>query len=182
VLGQVAGGKKTLSEAVTESKELCYTEPDPREDLSGMDVARKAVILSRYAGVKGIDLTKLNVESLVPESLRDCSVEEFMKGLPAFDAEFAKRVADVEAKGERLHYAGKVDALGGNVLVGPVGVEAAHPFNNAGLDNLVSIKTNFYPRPLVVQGAGAGGDVTATGVLADILKCCSKPSIALSQR
>jgi homoserine dehydrogenase len=147
-----------------------------------MDVARKAVILSRIAGLEGIELTKMNIESMVPESLRDVSVDDFMAGLSKFDDEFAKRVADVEAKGQRLHYAGSVDADGGKVLVGPLAVEADHPFNNAGLDNLVSIKTNFYPRPLVVQGAGAGGDVTATGVLADILKCCAKPSIALTQK
>lgn len=182
VLGQVAGGKKKLSEAVTEAKSLGYTEPDPREDLGGMDVARKAVILARIAGLKGIELTKMNVESLVPPALKDVSVEEFMSGLSAYDDEFAKRVADAESKGMRLHYAGKVNAEGTEVLVGPTAVEADHPFNNAGLDNMVAIKTNFYPSPLVVQGAGAGGDVTATGVLADILKCCSKPSIAMTQR
>jgi homoserine dehydrogenase len=175
VLGEVAGGKKKFSEAVSEAKALGYTEPDPREDLNGMDVARKSVILARVAGLKGVDLSKMNVESLVPESLRDCSVDEFMAGLPKFDDEFAKRVADVEAKGDRLHYAGAVDMKAGKVIVGPLGCASDHPFNSAGPDNLVSITTNFYTRPLVVQGAGAGGDVTATGVLGDVLKVRAGP-------
>eukprot|EP00746_Dinoflagellata_sp_MGD_P161389 gnl/MRDRNA2_/MRDRNA2_88508_c0_seq1.p1 gnl/MRDRNA2_/MRDRNA2_88508_c0~~gnl/MRDRNA2_/MRDRNA2_88508_c0_seq1.p1 ORF type:complete len:478 (-),score=124.56 gnl/MRDRNA2_/MRDRNA2_88508_c0_seq1:125-1558(-) len=175
VLGEVAGGKKKFSEAVAEAKALGYTEPDPREDLNGMDVARKSVILARVAGLKGVDLSKMNVESLVPESLRDCSVDDFMAGLPKFDDEFAKKVADVEAKGERLHYAGAVDMKAGKVTVGPLGCAGDHPFNSAGPDNLVSITTNFYTRPLVVQGAGAGGDVTATGVLGDVLKVRAGP-------
>jgi len=175
VLGEVAGGKTKFSDAVKKAKELGYTEPDPREDLGGMDVARKSVILARVSGLKGVELEKMNIESLVPESLRDCSVDEFLAGLPAFDDDFAKRVADVEAKGDRLHYAGAVDMGAGKVLVGPQGFPDGHPFNNAGPDNLVSISTNFYTRPLVVQGAGAGGDVTATGVLADIMIAKNQP-------
>jgi homoserine dehydrogenase len=175
VLGEVAGGKVKFSDAVKKGKELGYTEPDPREDLGGMDVARKAVILSRVAGLKGIELTKMNIESLVPEPLRDCSVEDFMNGLSKFDDDFAKKVAAYEAKGERLHYAGAVDMKKKKVIVGPLGCGDGHPFNNAGPDNLVSITTNFYPRPLVVQGAGAGGDVTATGVLADIMMAKNQP-------
>lgn len=175
VLGEVAGGKKKLSEAVSEAKALGYTEPDPRDDLNGMDVARKSVILARVAGLKGVDITKLAVESLVPESLRDCSVDEFMAGLPKFDDDFAKKVAAVEAKGDRLHYAGAVDMKAGKVTVGPQGFAPEHPFNSAGPDNLVAITTNFYTRPLVVQGAGAGGDVTATGVLGDVLKVRGGP-------
>ena len=129
VLGAVAGGAKTLSAAVAEAKELGFTEPDPRDDLNGMDVARKAVILARVAGLKGVELESMDIESLVPEPLRDCSVEEFMAGLPAHDEAFAARVAEVEAKGERLHYAGKVDMRAGVVTVGPLAcaVRAATP-------------------------------------------------------
>lgn len=173
VLGEVAGGKKTLSQAVVEAKDLGYTEPDPRLDLSGMDVARKAVILARLSGLSGIELTSLQIESLVPDALKNCSVEEFMNGLPEFDDEFAARVKDVEAvPGRRLHYAAKIDVVNKEVTVGPFAAIADHPFNHAGPDNLISITTNFYnPRPMVIQGAGAGGDVTATGVLVDILQC-----------
>ena len=175
VLGQVAGGKTSLSEAVKEAKALGYTEPDPRDDLNGMDVARKAVILARLAGMTGVELSGMTIESLVPEALRDCSVDDFLANLSDHDATMAERVATVEAAGGRLHYAAKVDAKNQTVEVGLLSCEASHPFNNAGPDNMVAITTNFYTRPLVVQGAGAGGDVTATGVLADILQCANQP-------
>jgi homoserine dehydrogenase len=171
VLGQVANGKTTLSQAVKEAKELGYTEPDPRDDLNGMDVARKAVILARLAGVEGVELEALDIESLVPEPLRECSVDDFMSKLNDFDHSMASRVATVESGGGRLHYAAKVDVAQNKVEVGLLSCEASHPFNNAGPDNMVAMTTDFYTRPLVVQGAGAGGDVTATGVLANILQC-----------
>jgi aspartokinase/homoserine dehydrogenase 1 len=171
VLAQIAGGKATLSQAVKEARQLGYTEPDPRDDLNGMDVARKAVILARLAGMEGVELSKMTIESLVPEPLRECSVDEFLDKLNNFDSAMAERVAKVEAAGGRLHYAAKVDVTQNKVEVGLLSCEASHPFNNAGPDNMVAITTNFYTRPLVVQGAGAGGDVTATGVLADILQC-----------
>lgn len=172
VLGAVAGGKMTLSNAVKNAKALGYTEPDPRMDLNGMDVARKAVILARLSGLQGVELSAMKIESLVPKELENCSVDEFMEGLSAYDEEFAARVAAVEeTPGSRLHYAAKIDVEGKQVTVGPMACEASHPFNSAGPDNLIAITTNFYTRPLVVQGAGAGGDVTATGVLSDILQC-----------
>ena len=172
VLGQLAGGKMALSEAVLKAQELGFTEPDPRDDLNGMDVARKAVILARLAGMQGVELSKMQIESLVPDSLKECSVEEFMSKLSAEgDAAMKERVAKVEATGGRLHYAAKVDVANNKVEVGLLSCEPSHPFNNAGPDNMIAITTNFYTRPLVIQGAGAGGDVTATGVLADILQC-----------
>lgn len=171
VLGQVAGGKATLSQAVKQAKELGFTEPDPRDDLGGMDVARKAVILARLAGVTGVELDGMEIESLVPKPLRDVSVEEFLTKLDQYDDDMAKQVQETESTGGRLHYAAKVDAVQKKIKVGLLACDAAHPFNNAGPDNLVAITTNYYTRPLVVQGAGAGGDVTATGVLADILQC-----------
>jgi homoserine dehydrogenase len=171
VLGQIAGGKQPLSVAVAQAKELGYTEPDPRDDLNGMDVARKAVILARLAGMAGIELSDMEIESLVPESLRSCSVTDFMDQLVHHDEAMRERVAAVEATGGRLHYAAKVDVVSGKVGVGLLSCDESHPFNNAGPDNMVAITTNYYTRPLVIQGAGAGGDVTATGVLADILKC-----------
>eukprot|EP00339_Tiarina_fusa_P002240 CAMPEP_0117004424 /NCGR_PEP_ID=MMETSP0472-20121206/5404_1 /TAXON_ID=693140 ORGANISM="Tiarina fusus, Strain LIS" /NCGR_SAMPLE_ID=MMETSP0472 /ASSEMBLY_ACC=CAM_ASM_000603 /LENGTH=295 /DNA_ID=CAMNT_0004705379 /DNA_START=5 /DNA_END=890 /DNA_ORIENTATION=- len=124
VLGAVAGGKKPLSVAVAEAKELGYTEPDPRDDLNGMDVARKAVILARISGMTGIELEAMEIESLVPESLRDCSVDEFLSGLSAFDEAFAERVKTVEGKGGRLHYAAKVDVTKNSVTVGPLACDA----------------------------------------------------------
>uniref|UniRef100_A0A7S3P2V7 Homoserine dehydrogenase n=1 Tax=Amphora coffeiformis TaxID=265554 RepID=A0A7S3P2V7_9STRA len=144
VLGQVAGGKQKLSDAVKQAKELGYTEPDPRDDLNGMDVARKAVILGRLAGLKGVELEDMEIESLVPEPLRECSVEEFMEKLSQYDDAMTERVAKVEAtKGCRMHYAAKVDVAAGKVGVGLLACKASHPFNNAGPDNLVAITTNF---------------------------------------
>merc|ERR1719464_572259 len=175
VLGQVSGGKTTISQAVKKAKELGYTEPDPRDDLNGMDVARKAVILARVAGMKGVELSGMTIESMVPDSLCNCSVEEFMTKLGEHDKEIAERVAKVEMAGGRLHYAAKVNVKQNKVEVGLLACEASHPFNNAGPDNMIAITTNFYTRPLVIQGAGAGGDVTATGVLADILQCVNQP-------
>lgn len=172
VLGAVAGGKMTLSNAVQNAKKLGYTEPDPRMDLNGMDVARKAVILARLSGLTGIELDEMEIESLVPKALEDCSVEAFLEGLSAYDEDFAARVKAVEeTPGSRLHYAAKIDVEKKEVTVGPMACDATHPFNSAGPDNLIAITTNFYTRPLVIQGAGAGGDVTATGVLSDILQC-----------
>jgi len=170
VLGQIAGGKKSLSEAVKQAKELGYTEPDPRDDLNGLDVARKAVILGRLCGLE-VELSGMNIESLVPEALRDCSVEEFMSKLSDYDEDMRKRVEEIESSGKMLHYSAKVDVTQNKVEVGLQSCEASHPFNTAGTDNMVAITTNFYTKPLVVKGAGAGGDVTATGVLVDILQC-----------
>jgi len=181
VLGQVAGGQTTLSKAVQKAKESGYTEPDPRDDLNGLDVARKAVILARLAGMEYIELDTMDIESLVPKELEACGVDEFLTKLHEHDASMAQRIANVEAKGERLHYAAKVNVQDKSVTVGLLACEANHPFNTAGPDNLVAITTNFYhPRPLVVQGAGAGGDVTATGVLADILQCQNQPPLESS--
>ena len=147
-------------------------------DLNGLDVARKAVILARIAGLDAVELNDLVVEPLVPPSLESCSVQDFWSCLSEHDEEFARMIKKVEDErpGNRLHYAAKVDLMAkdpkNRVVVGPVVCEASHPFNSAGMDNLVAVTTNFYsPRPLVVQGAGAGGDVTATGILADILSC-----------
>ena len=106
----------------------------------------------------------MEIESLVPEALRSCGVDEFLDRLSEFDDSMSARVAEAESKGCRLHYAAKIDVTGNKVGVGLLPCEAGHPFN-------IAVTTNFYTRPLVVQGAGAGGDVTATGVLADILQC-----------
>jgi homoserine dehydrogenase len=98
-----------------------------------------------------------------------------MDKLSEHDSAMADRVSMVEGAGGRLHYAAKVNVKENTVEVGLLSCEASHPFNNAGPDNMVAITTNYYTRPLVVQGAGAGGDVTATGVLVDILQCANQP-------
>jgi len=146
-----------------------YTEPDPRDDLSGVDVARKLVILAREAG-RELSLEQVRVESLVPEALRQASVEDFMAGLPQIDAVFAARLADAKAEGAVLRYVARLTPDGAEV--GLVALPAGHAFANLRLtDNVVQFTTRRYcDNPLVVQGPGAGPEVTAAGVFADVLR------------
>ena len=161
----------SFSEVVRKAKELGYTEPDPRDDLSGTDVARKVVILARESGLK-LELCDVPVQSLVPEALRGASAEEYMRRLPEFDDDMAARAAEAAAAGEVLRYVGIVDP-------GPLGsrVElrrypASHPFASlTGSDNMLSFRTTRYAtNPLIVRGPGAGAEVTAGGVFADLLR------------
>jgi aspartokinase/homoserine dehydrogenase 1 len=145
-----------------------YTEPDPREDLSGQDVARKAVILARLLGWSGT-LDDVAVESLVPAALADASVEGFLAALDTLDAEWAGRVAAAHARGAVLRY--RADVTPRSVRVGIVEVDLASPFASlSGTDNQFVITTRRYrERPLVITGPGAGPAVTAAGVLNDVL-------------
>jgi aspartokinase/homoserine dehydrogenase 1 len=146
-----------------------YTEPDPRDDLSGVDVARKLVILAREAG-RELSLEQVRVESLVPEALRQASVDDFMAGLPQIDAVFAERLAVAKADGAVLRYVARLTPDGAEV--GLVALPARHAFANLRLtDNVVQFTTRRYcDNPLVVQGPGAGPEVTAAGVFADVLR------------
>ncbi|KAI8476646.1 MAG: homoserine dehydrogenase [Monoraphidium minutum] len=161
-----------FSSVVARAKELGYTEPDPREDLSGMDVARKVVILARGCGLDA-DLGQLQVDSLVPEPLRGlASADEFMARLPEFDNEMASRADAAAAEGGVLRYVGVVDAAAGTASVTLKSFPADHPFAALrGSDNLVCFTTRRYcATPLVVRGPGAGADVTAAGVFGDVLQ------------
>ncbi|HEY6940587.1 bifunctional aspartate kinase/homoserine dehydrogenase I, partial [Dokdonella sp.] len=163
-------GSVPFSALVHEAHALGYTEPDPRDDLSGADVARKLVILAREAGVD-IDLADVAVESLVPESLRAAPVEEFMHRLSEFDAAIAARHARARDAGHVLRYVARLDR-DGRASVGLAGLAADHAFAHLRLtDNIVQFTTRRYrDNPLVVQGPGAGPDVTAAGVFADVLR------------
>lgn len=164
-------GTRTFSSVVREAKELGYTEPDPRDDLSGMDVARKLVILAREMGVE-IELGDVEIESLVPEALRSvATAAEFMDALPAHDAAMESRRAAATAEGQCLRYVGVVEASGkARVTL------AAYPMTHAfarlsATDNIFAFTTARYgAQPLVVQGPGAGPEVTAGGVFADVLR------------
>ena len=161
-----------FSSVVKGAKEAGYTEPDPREDLSGTDVARKVVILSRTVGLLDTKLEDIAVQSLVPKSLVDVDVETFMERLPGSDVVMAARAQEAKENKEVLRYVGVVDTdTGGSEVVirkyGP-----GHPFAGlVGSDNMVSIVTDRYPveTPLVVRGPGAGAAVTAGGVFSDLL-------------
>ena len=169
-LFNVYDGSKPFSEIVRAAKENGYTEPDPRDDLSGMDVARKLTILARELG-QDIEIGDFPVQSLVPESLRDCSIDEFLDKLADHDDEMAVRFKAAAEAQRKLRYVAKLDAQG-NASVGLEAVEAAHPFSNINLtDNIVQFESERYSaNPLVVQGPGAGPEVTAAGVFADLLR------------
>lgn len=166
---------RSFSTIVATAKELGYTEPDPRDDLSGMDVARKVVILARECGLD-LELENVPIQSLVPEPLRDvASADEFMARLPEFDVEMTARVADAAARGEKLRYVGVVDVKNGTGAVELRAYDAAHPFGGlAGSDNIISFETKRYVegQALVVRGPGAGAEVTAGGVFGDVLRVC----------
>jgi aspartokinase/homoserine dehydrogenase 1 len=169
-LFNVYDGAVPFSEIVRAAKESGYTEPDPRDDLSGMDVARKLTILARELGQR-IEIGDFPVQSLVPESLRDCSIEEFLDKLTEHDDEMAARYNEATAENRKLRYVAKLDAKG-NASVGLEAVDVQHPFSNINLtDNIVQFETERYSEnPLVVQGPGAGPEVTAAGVFADLLR------------
>jgi aspartokinase/homoserine dehydrogenase 1 len=209
IFNTFAAGGAPFSTVVAEAKRLGYTEPDPRDDLSGTDVARKVVILAREAGLR-LELADVPVQSLVPLPLQSAaSGEEYMRRLPEHDADMAALIADADAAGEVLRYVGIVDP-------GPAGSRVelrrypkAHPFASlSGSDNMMSFTTkrcaracaagrarahvcaladalllpcacasrsalparSYSTQPLIVRGPGAGAEVTAGGVFADLLR------------
>jgi aspartokinase/homoserine dehydrogenase 1 len=171
-LGYLFGelGRGTLfSTALRAAMAVGYTEPDPREDLSGMDVARKALILGRLLGFEG-ELEAVQVESLVPEPFRDVPAAEFVERLEEMDPLWRERVDKARAAGTVLRYRATVSAT--SVHVGLVGVDLGSSFATlTGTDNQFAITTARYrTNPIVITGPGAGVAVTAAGVLNDVLK------------
>ncbi|KAG2634198.1 hypothetical protein PVAP13_2NG221500 [Panicum virgatum] len=168
-------GTRTFSDVVAEAKEAGYTEPDPRDDLSGTDVARKVIILARESGLT-LELSDIPVKSLVPEALASCSsADEFMQKLPSFDEDWAKQRSEAEAAGEVLRYVGVVDAVNQKGQVELRRYKRDHPFAQlSGSDNIIAFTTSRYKeQPLIVRGPGAGAEVTAGGVFCDILRLAS---------
>ncbi|XP_077213166.1 bifunctional aspartokinase/homoserine dehydrogenase 1, chloroplastic-like isoform X2 [Tasmannia lanceolata] len=168
-------GNRAFSEVVAEAKQAGYTEPDPRDDLSGTDVARKVIILARESGLR-LELSDIPVQSLVPEPLRVCaSAEEFMQQIPNFDDDMTKKRQDAEASGEVLRYVGVVDAVKAEGLVELRRYKKDHPFAQlSGSDNIIAFTTTRYKeQPLIVRGPGAGAQVTAGGIFSDILRLAS---------
>ncbi|HYF38835.1 MAG TPA: bifunctional aspartate kinase/homoserine dehydrogenase I [Gemmatimonadales bacterium] len=158
-----------FSEAVRRAMEQGYTEPDPRDDLSGMDVARKALILARLLGYTG-EISPKSVESLVPRWARSLKKEEFIQRLGELDRPWAARVAEARRSGAVLRYIARV--TGDKVAVGVRAVPENSPFARVtGSDNqLVFTTARYKTNPLVITGPGAGAEVTAAGVLNDILR------------
>ena len=176
----------SYSAAVSQARALGYTEPDPREDLSGRDVARKALILARTARLSlrpepqaegspksagwPLEMADLTVEPLYPERLAGVSTTEFMTAMPTLDEEYAARVAEAQAGGQVLRYVARVGPDGGKV--GLVTVPHDGPLGALrGPANYIALYTARYSEvPLVVSGPGAGPEVTAAGVLGDVIK------------
>ena len=166
-------GSEAFSSVVRRAKSLGYTEPDPRDDLSGMDVARKLIILAREIGLR-MELDEVKVESLVPAGLKGCGIDDFLERLAESDAAMLARLRDAQSRDHVLRYVGSVDAKG-RAEVGLVELPKSHSFANIALtDNIVRFETARYDRnPLIVQGPGAGPAVTAGGVFADLLRVCA---------
>jgi len=169
-LFNVYDGRVAFSEIVQDARRRGFTEPDPRDDLSGQDVARKLIILGREMGLT-LELQDVQVESLVPAELAGGSIEEFMAQLPRYDAAIAERLSAARARGKVLRYTGTLSASG-EATVGLKELDARHAFANIALtDNVVRFATRRYcDNPLIVQGPGAGPEVTAGGVFADLLR------------
>jgi aspartokinase/homoserine dehydrogenase 1 len=170
-LFNVFDGSKPFSTIVSEAREAGYTEPDPRDDLSGMDVARKVIILSREMGMR-LEMRDVQIESLIPAGLEAGSSEDFLRALPAYDAAMAERWKRANAADEVLRYIGRLDRRAGTATVRLESLPRDHAFAHINLtDNIVRyVSARYSENPLVVQGPGAGPVVTAAGVFADILR------------
>ena len=166
-------GQRSFSALVQHAKELGYTEPDPRDDLSGMDVARKIVILAREMGMS-TELGDVALSSLVPEALQRGTVADFLAALPAHDEEMERARRAAASGGNVLRFVGRV-TRDGEASVGLRAYPTTHPFARVQLtDNIVLFRTRrYHENPLVVQGPGAGPEVTAAGVFADLLRLAS---------
>jgi homoserine dehydrogenase len=163
-------GKRPFSSFVRAAREAGYTEPDPRDDLSGEDVRRKLLILARAAG-HPLEADAVQVDSLVPPTLAALALGDVDAALPALDAALRERYATAYKNGEKLRFIGRLQA-GGLATVGLEALPADHPLaGGAGTDNRVAIWSDRYRgQPLVIQGPGAGADVTAAALLDDALR------------
>jgi aspartokinase/homoserine dehydrogenase 1 len=173
-LFNVWDGREPFSAIVRDAKAKGFTEPDPRDDLSGLDVARKLVILAREMGLT-LEVAGVALEGLIPPALAACAPDEFMQRLPELDAPMLARLEAARAGHRVLRYVAALDVATERATVGLVELERSHPFANINLtDNIVQFVTSrYHQNPLVVQGPGAGPAVTAGGVFADLLRVCA---------
>jgi aspartokinase/homoserine dehydrogenase 1 len=160
-----------FSEAVLEAKRRGYTEPDPRDDLSGMDVARKVLILARDAGLT-LEFDDIVITPMLPAETQSWSLEEFLAKLPTLDPHFDAKLEEAANQSQRLFFAAHIDCEHRQASIGVRAVGAEHPFCALkGADNIVAFRSRRYAeQPLVIKGPGAGAEVTAAGVFADIIR------------
>ncbi len=169
IFGQLHQGL-SLSEATQKAKDMGFTEPNPAEDLSGLDVARKVLIIAREAGLN-LELENIRLESLLPDELAQIEDgDEFMKKLPSLDAAIDAQIKTAKSNNQLLKYVAKI--RDGICEVKIESVDNQHPlYSVQGGENALAIHTTFYnPAPFVIRGYGAGASVTAAGLFADVLR------------
>ncbi|MDR8392165.1 bifunctional aspartate kinase/homoserine dehydrogenase I [Aliifodinibius sp. S!AR15-10] len=169
-------GSEPFSQVVRTAREKGFTEPDPREDLNGQDVGRKLLILAREAGLK-LEFENIDIQNLVPEPAREVpTVEEFFDILEDYDDEFQELYEEAQSNNNKLCYIARYEDGQATVKLEQIGAE--HPFYGLkGSDNIIAFKTQHYEEsPIVVKGPGAGANVTASGIIADILRISNAPS------
>jgi aspartokinase/homoserine dehydrogenase 1 len=163
-------GSVPFSKVLRDAQKKGYTEPDPRDDLNGLDVARKILILVRESGYQ-LELSDIDVENLTPEEARgNCSIEEFYKILEKYDDEFLERYKQAVSEDKVLRYIAHYE--NGKAEIKLKAVDRKHPFYSLSAnDNILALQTAYYcERPMVVQRPGAGAEVTSGGVFADIIR------------
>lgn len=172
VFNELSQGRQ-FSEVIKDAYEKGYTEPDPRDDLSGFDVARKAVCLAREMGhAKSIE--EVAIDPILPTSFGSGTVDTFLAQEKALDAIFAEKIDSLMTRNKKLAYLATITGTG-HIEIGVKEIDRSSPFYGlSGTDNMVIFKSRRYnPQPLVVQGPGAGAEVTAAGVFADLLRLVS---------
>ncbi|MCL5998416.1 MAG: homoserine dehydrogenase [Chloroflexi bacterium] len=167
IAAQLEAGVR-LGDAVRDAKRRGYTEPDPRQDLGGLDAARKALILARMMGYR-LHMNDVQVESLYPPEMNALTVEDFLREVDGLNATMAARAADLTRGGRKLRYTAVVE--NGQCTVGLTGADPASKLGSIrASDSIVVFTTKHYSdNPLAVSGRGAGQEVTASGVLGDII-------------
>ena len=160
----------SLSEATNKAKELGYTEPNPAEDLSGLDVARKVLVIAREAGLS-LELNDIDLDPVVPRELAELTdAQEFLDKLPSYDETFQSKIEKAEQNGQVLRYIASITE--GKCKVSIQAVDSSHPlYSVAEGENALSLHTLYYqPKPYVIRGYGAGAAVTAAGLFGDLLR------------
>jgi bifunctional aspartokinase / homoserine dehydrogenase 1 len=167
-------GNRNFADVVKEAQEKGFTEPDPRDDLTGLDFARKMLILARENGLQ-LEIDDIQVQPLLPQACLDAgSVDEFYEELRAAESHFEAYKNKAKANNLALHFVGTLTEDEAKIEL--LMLDSKHPFYNlSGSDNILSITTNRYlHNPMVIKGPGAGAEVTAAGVLADLIRVAAE--------